>query len=43
MKAQLELYFPNGLNLRAEDIMASKMSAQYSASVGMIRTKEEQV
>ena len=41
MKAQLELYFPKGLNLRSEDIMARRMSAQYS--VGMIRPKEEQV
>ena len=40
MKAQLELYFPKGLNLRSEDIMAQRMSTQYS--VGMVRPKEEQ-
>ena len=29
MKAQLELYFPKGLNLRKEDIEARRMSAQF--------------
>ena len=27
MKAQLELYFPKGLNLRSEDIMERRMEA----------------
>ena len=29
MKAQLELYFPKGLNLRKEDIEARRMSAEF--------------
>lgn len=34
MKAQLELYFPKGLNLRKEDIVARRMSVEYSAGLG---------
>ena len=31
MKAQLELYFPKGLNLRKEDIEARRMSAEFGS------------
>ena len=34
MKSQLELFFPKGLNLRSEDIMARRMST----TTGLLRT-----
>ena len=41
MKAQLELYFPKGLNLRKEDMAARRMSAQYGSGTGRTLPKLE--